>query len=379
MIPSILSHWIFIANALFLASLRPQAYAAPSPTYRQTSANTSTHTPLSDAVAAAKTTGYVQMAYFADWAIYDGDFSCTDIDPANITHILYSYANIHPETGTIYLNDPNADEIQHFGNESWSDAGNNHNRCLHQLFLLKLKHRNLTLLLSVGGTESKGSFLFLNNPTSRTEFVKSAVQFIKDDGFDGLQVDIDMEFPETAAESQNLAELFSSLRGTFDTLANDGQEYLLTAAVSAGMDNSAHLDVPSMDRVLDYWNIMAYNYSGSWTDHAYDQANLYNIPRSASSISTDAAVQRYISNGATRSKIVVGIPLYGRSFEGTGCIGQAYTTVGANGGTIPYKHLPEQGAKVKEDMVIVSSYSYDFDSKQLVSYDTPSIVQKKAE
>jgi hypothetical protein len=25
--------------------------------------------------------------------------------------ILYSYANIHPETGTIYLNDPNADEI----------------------------------------------------------------------------------------------------------------------------------------------------------------------------------------------------------------------------------------------------------------------------
>jgi GH18 family chitinase len=41
--------------------------------------------------------------------------------------------------------------------------------------------------------------------------------------------------------------------------------------------------------------------------------------------------------------------------------------------------LEEQGAKVKEDMVIVSSYSYDFDSKQLVSYDTPSIVQKKAE
>jgi GH18 family chitinase len=67
-----------------------------------------------------------------------------------------------------------------------------------------------------------------------------------------------MEFPETAAESQNLAELFSSLRGTFDTLANDGQEYLLTAAVSAGMDNSAHLDVPSMDRVLDYWNIMVF-------------------------------------------------------------------------------------------------------------------------
>ena len=48
--------------------------------------------------------------------------------------------------------------------------------------------RNLKVLLSVGGwTYSQdGHFSFVTNPSLRATFVASAVQFLKDYGFDGM-------------------------------------------------------------------------------------------------------------------------------------------------------------------------------------------------
>ena len=54
-------------------------------------------------------------------------------------------------------------------------------------------------------------------------------------------------------------------------------------------------------------------------------ANLYGGARTG--ISTDQAIKGYIAHGATPSKIVMGIPLYGRAFENTNGIGQAYNGV----------------------------------------------------
>ena len=44
-------------------------------------------------------------------------------------------------------------------------------------------------------------------------------------------------------------------------------------------------------------------------------------------VSTDKAVKWYLQNGATASKINVGIPLYGRAFENTTGIGAPYNGV----------------------------------------------------
>ena len=56
-----------------------------------------------------------------------------------------------------------------------------------------------------------------------------------------------------------------------------------------------------------------------------DIANLYGGQRTG--VSTDDAVKWYISQGATASKIVMGIPLYGRAFEETNGICQPYNGV----------------------------------------------------
>jgi chitinase len=156
-----------------------------------------------------------------------------------------------------------------------------------------------------------------------------------------------------------------------------------------------------MDKYLDMWNLMAYDYSGSvcyflldqkftandlfqWDTIAGMDANLYNSTKYPNStpFSTDQAISYYIANGATASKINLGIPLYGRSFTSTDGPGTNFTGVGSGSwenGVWDYKALPQSGASIYYDNSSVSSWSYDSSQRLMISYDTPTIVQAKGD
>lgn len=334
-------------------------------------------------VAQMSVAGKVQAAYFTNWGIYGANFQPTDITPSDLTHILYAFADVAPSTGTIFLTDSYADEQKHFPGDYWSEPGVNLYGCLKQLYLLKLANRNLKVLPSVGGwTYSQSDhFSFVTNSGLRATFVSSAIQLIKDYGFDGI--DIDFEYPSGTAQGQGFADLFTEMRTALDALANskgDTVPYQLTAAVAAGAANYASLVVPQMNSALTYWNLMAYDYAGSWLTWADNQANLYGGARTG--VSTDAAIQWYLSKGATVSKINMGIPLYGRAFENTDGLGAPYSGIGPGtieAGVYSYSALPLSGAQVFENTTDVISYSHNPTSRELVSYDTPHIATLKAQ
>jgi chitinase len=122
--------------------------------------------------------------------------------------------------------------------------------------------------------------------------------------------------------------LITALRSAFTALMQsngDSTPYLLSAAVSSGSDNYSYLKVAQMDAALDYWNLMAYDYAGSWSTFTDNQANLYGP--SLSGYGTDAAIARYVGQGASASKINVGVPMYGRAFENTKGIGSPFNGV----------------------------------------------------
>ncbi|KAI1798302.1 glycoside hydrolase superfamily [Ganoderma leucocontextum] len=340
-------------------------------------------TATNHAVSKRAASGKVNAAYFTNWAIYSGfNFQPTEINPAPLTHILYSFADISPDDGTIKLTDSWADEEKHYPGDSWSDPGNNLYGCLKQMYLLKLAHRNLKVLLSVGGWtySQSGHFNFITDAGKRSTFVSTAVQLVEDYGFDGI--DIDFEFPSTDALGSGFASLVSELRTAFDNLQTkkgDSTPYLITAATSAGQPNYEHMKFPQMNEALTFWNLMAYDYAGSWLTFADNQANLYGGSRT--NVSTDKAIKDYISRGASASKINLGLPLYGRAFENTDGIGKPYNGVGpgtVEAGVYSYKFLPLAGATVHEDTTDVASYSYDSSKRELVSYDTPDIAKIKA-
>ncbi|KAG6873710.1 hypothetical protein C0995_012174 [Termitomyces sp. Mi166 len=344
---------------------RPSTYKTPAKTVQtETSPKTKTIT--------KRASGKTSFAYFTNWGIYGANF-----------HILYAFADVNPSTGVISLTDPYADEQKHFPSDSWSETGNNLYGCLKQLYLLKLKQRNLKVLLSIGGWtySQSGHFDFVTSASASATFVTSAVQLIEDYGFDGI--DLDFEYPSSDAQGQGFADLLTALRTAFTSLAakkGDQVSYQLTAAVAAGPANYQYLKVSQMNAALDYWNLMAYDYAGSWLNFTDNQANLYGGARTG--FNTDNAVKWYLAQGATSSKINLGMPLYGRAFENTAGLGQPYSGIGPGtieAGVYSYKVLPLAGATVYENTTDVSSYSYDAAKQEFVSYDTPNIVKLKAQ
>ncbi|KAF9519413.1 glycoside hydrolase family 18 protein [Hydnum rufescens UP504] len=330
-----------------------------------------------------RTSQMKSIGYFTNWGVYGRNFQPSDIPTDRLTHILYAFADVNPFTGVVTLTDTYADQTKHYPGDSWDDVGNNLYGCFKQLYLLKLKNRSLKVLISVGGYtySQSGHFNFLSNTTSRTAFVSSAIGLLEDNGLDGI--DLDFEYP-TATQASDFVSLLSELRAGLDAYASwkgDTTPYEISAAVPAGSANYQNLLIADMDKILTSWNLMAYDYAGSWSNISDDQANLYR-GNTGQGVDTDATIKYYRANGATPSKIIMGIPIYGRVFESTSGIQQSFSGAGLGTwtpGVYDYKALPFPGAIVVEDPATGSSYSYDAIKQELVSYDTPAIVKQKAQ
>ncbi|KEI40318.1 glycoside hydrolase family 18 protein [Mixia osmundae IAM 14324] len=284
------------------------------------------------------------VGYFTSWSIYDRKYLPSQI-PANVlTHVLYAFANIRPDSGQVYLTDAWADEQIHHDGEPWDDYGR---PLLYGNFkaLLKLKqeHRHLKVLLSIGGwTHSSNFAQAAATQAGRDTFATSSVKLLEEYALDGL--DVDWEFPKNDGEAQDYVDLLRTCRLALDAHARRKGEsvpYELTVAAPCGAAQSQQLRIRQMDQYLSFWNLMSYDYSGPWGDKADHQANVL-ATSTNNGICTDRAVQYYLSQAVRPDKLVIGIPLYGRSFLNCKGPGHSYSGQGQGSweiGTYDYKAL----------------------------------------
>ena len=175
---------------------------------------------------------------------------------------------------------------------------------------LKNKKPGLKTLLAIGGwTDSQSSkySTLVSSFANRDNFIKHVVPFLKEYNFDGL--DLDWEYPGAyaAADKINFALFVQELKNAF---VSEG--LLLTAAVGASeaKANSGY-DIPKLSQYLDYIHLMTYDFHGSWESSADHHAKLYN---DASKLDANYSVNLWINSGASAKKLVLGVPIYGRSF-----------------------------------------------------------------
>ncbi len=98
-----------------------------------------------------------------------------------------------------------------------------------------------------------------------------------------------------------------------------GQHLLLTFAAGASQDFLAHTEMAKVQRSVDFVNLMTYDFRvadpGAPAGH---HANLYPSPADPRSHSADGAVKDFLAAGVPASKLVLGVPFYGRAWEGVG-------------------------------------------------------------
>lgn len=129
---------------------------------------------------------------------------------------------------------------------------------------------------------------------------------------------------------------------------------------------------------------MAYDYSGSWDSTAGHQSNLYSSISNPGStpFSTIKAVEYYRNQGIAPSKLVLGMPLYGRAFACTDGPGMKFSGTGEGSwekGVWDFKALPQDGAQEQICDEVAASWSYDSKKRLMISYDTAALAKRKAD
>ncbi|KAK3891565.1 hypothetical protein Pcinc_004543 [Petrolisthes cinctipes] len=180
---------------------------------------------------------------------------------------------------------------------------------------LKEKKKDLKVLLGVGGWNDSRSAKYsrlVANPASRRTFANHALDFLLRYGFDGL--DLDWEYPGYEEGSPRDKQGFTAwVKELKEVLAPQG--LMLTSAVSASrrvIDRG--YDIPRVAELLDLIFLMSYDFHGSWEKKVAHHSPLYPEPGQNPEFCSDFAVNYWIQKGAPPSKIVMGVPLYGRSW-----------------------------------------------------------------
>ncbi|CAC5380151.1 E3.2.1.14 [Mytilus coruscus] len=312
--------------------------------------------------------GYLRVCYYTNWSQYRkgiARFVPEDIDVKLCTHLIYAFAKL---------------DGYKLAAVEWNDDTTPWSKGMYERFNnLKLSNPSLKTLLAVGGWNfgSKPFSDMASQPSRRSIFINSTIEFLRKRNFDGL--DVDWEYPATRGgppqDKMNLASLMKEMRKAFEEESKSTRKsrLLLTIAVPADEEKIKNgYDIEAISKSSDFINIMTYDFHGAW-----DPVTGHNSPLFPRSKDMGYAAQKnmnWVSNywfnkGTPRSKIIIGFPLFGRGFtlrnRNNHDIGSE-----ATGGSIAGPHTSEVGyiANFEVCKMIADGAKVYRDTEQKVPY-----------
>ena len=317
---------------------------------------------------------YKIIGYVAGWR---SDWTTDKIDATKLTHINYAFADVLEDGRVVSMHEQDAYNFA-------------------VLDSLKLENPDLKILISLGGwTRSTWFSDAALTEESRRRFAESAVDFVKEFGIDG--VDIDWEYPGSpgagnvfrAVDKENFTLMLKELRKHLDKQSRiEGREddpYLLTIATGASRGFLENTEMHKAHQYLDFINLMTYDYHTGGSPVAGHHTNLY----PSASIhytrgSADQSVQWYIDAGIPSDKLVLGVAFYGRYWSGVRNTDNGLYQFAPNGdrGSLSYDNLRDNyinrnGFTRYWDAEAKAPWLWNSDTQTFVTYDDEESLHHK--
>ncbi|XP_018569614.1 uncharacterized protein LOC108909693 [Anoplophora glabripennis] len=321
--------------------------------------------------AEKQTTNIEQMKIVCTYASWDGlnNVLPEDLNATLCTHIVYSFAGLLDKGGVKVQN-----ELFEFDRY--------HKGYFRRFTDLKKKNKNLKVLLSIGRTDSKDILHFsnmVNDESKKATFIESASSLIETYNFDGINIEW---FYPKYIDKVGYTKLLQDLRKKCNE-----KGWLLTAIVYAIPDGTGY-DGPEMSSALDFIIIRTYDYHGYWSYYTGQNSGLYassveNIWEK-NNLNIDAGVKNWLKLGVPKSKIVLSIAFYGRSFtlkdKNQNGLHAPFTGVGLGDGFLRYskmctiKNFNNWTSVWDEEQKSIYSYNED----QWIGHESKDTVRIKA-
>ena len=181
---------------------------------------------------------------------------------------------------------------------------------------------------------------------------------------------VDWEYPANPQQGKNYVNLLSFLR-----LYLPRSHYIITAALPAHTWALQNIDLRPASHYVDFINLMTYDFTGPWSQTSGHHAQLYS--QSESELSCQSGIEYLLGQSVPSNKILLGIPLFGRSFVGATARGQPFTGHAGEEGTFEIRDLPRPGSHEYVDEQACAAYCVD-DEAGFVTYDNAHTVAEKA-
>ncbi|GHD14843.1 glycoside hydrolase family 18 protein [Nocardiopsis kunsanensis] len=364
-----------------------------------------------------------RLGYFADWNVANRDFTVKDLEDngaaEHLTRLMWAFGDISPE-GTCHVPEDNHDQPwelyqrRYEAGESVDGQADTYEQglagSLNQLRLLRERHPHLGASLSLGGWNWSTHFSdAARTPDSRAAFVSSCLDlWLRGDlpeygdepqggpgvargVFDGI--DLDWEWPGGQGHEDNVVHpddaanftlLVAEFREQLDGLsAQTGRDYTLSVSLPAGEEHSQAYDGELFD-LIDFATVQGYDFSGPWSATTGFHSNLYAPEHAPDANSADAAVRRYLDMGADPGSLVLGLPAFGRGWQGVEQAGagpgqqaEGPAADAYDGPTEAFSELEELDGRSRFDEEAGAYWVHDGD--EWWTYDNTDVVALKGE
>lgn len=303
----------------------------------------------------------VQPVILGYYSSVDKNVTPSDINYSLFTHICHACSRIDPETIEIKMND----------GTSSADL------------IARAHAAGVKVLLAIGGDAVRSrTFNAIAYPQNLDRFVDSVLKIVARYHYDG--VDLDWIFPTEGEKDEfdNLYTILFALRRGIDQKLPGG---LLTMFVSPMKANSELID-PKCIPLVDFVNVMTYNFRGPWSGdwgHKGYNAALFREPSDkAEDYASMAESMDYWTKIKKwpKEKLVPGIPCFGHGFHGIRF--HFNSREQTQHATIMYKEIPAlivQGWKRSWDPVSGVPYLTNPEGSEFISYDDPQSAALKGE